>query len=84
MEEKSPACPSSSPQRRMKTGSIGPTMVVAMPLKMKPTNRTANSPVRLPEVRSGIAIAVVAMSQNILKERAAGGNYGLQARRYAA
>ena len=43
----------------MNTGSIGPTMVVAIPLKMKPTKSTASKPVRLPLVRSGISTVVV-------------------------
>ena len=34
-------------------------MVVAIPLKAKPTKSTASKPVRLLLVRSGIAIAVV-------------------------
>jgi hypothetical protein len=43
----------------MNIGNIGPTMVVAMPLKMKPTKRIASNPVLLPVVRSGIATVVV-------------------------
>jgi hypothetical protein len=45
----------------MNTGSIGPTMVVAIPLKMNPTKSTASKPVRLPVPRSGIATVVVDM-----------------------
>jgi hypothetical protein len=59
----------------MKTGRIGPTMVVAIPLKTKPTKSTASKAVRLP-VRSGIATVVVAdMLSNILKEQAARGKF---------
>jgi hypothetical protein len=58
----------------MKTGSIGPTMVVAIPLKTKPTKSTASRVVRLLLARSGIATVVVAdMLSSILKERAARG-----------
>jgi len=44
----------------MNTGSIGPTIVVAMPLKMKPMKRIVSNPVGLLVVRSGIATVVVA------------------------
>lgn len=60
----------------MKTGSIGPTMVVAIPLKTKPTKSTASKAVRLLPVRSGIATVVVAdMLLNILMEQAARGKF---------
>ena len=65
----------------MKTGSIGPTMVVAIPLKTKPTKSTASKVVRLLRVRSGIATVVVAdMLPNILKEQAARGKFHSQPR----
>ncbi len=44
----------------MKTGSIGPTIVVAIPLKTKPTKSAANKAVRPLLARSGIATVVVA------------------------
>jgi hypothetical protein len=60
----------------MKTGSIGPTMVVAIPLKTKPMKSTASRAARLLLARSGIATVVVAdMSSNILKEQAAIGKF---------
>jgi hypothetical protein len=43
----------------MNTGRIGPIIVVAIPLKMKPMKRTAIRLVRLFVVRSGIATVVV-------------------------
>jgi hypothetical protein len=43
----------------MNTGSIGPTMVVAMPLKMNPIKSTASRPARLGTARSGVATGVV-------------------------
>jgi hypothetical protein len=43
----------------MNTGSIGPMIVVAIPLKTNPTKSTASKRVRLLVVRSGIATAVV-------------------------
>jgi hypothetical protein len=60
---------------------MGPTMVVAIPLKTNPTKSTASKPVRLPLVRSGIStVVVVDMLQNILKEQAARGNFPLKLR----
>ena len=83
MVEKRPACPSSRPHLRMNTGSIGPTIVVAIPLKMKPTKRTASRPVLV--LRSGVDTIVVAdMLRNILKEQAAGGNFGVKRGSYVA
>ena len=67
----------------MNTGSIGPTIVVAIPLKMNPTKRTASTPVRVLVLRSGVDTVVVAdMLRNILKDRAAGGNFGVKAGSY--
>jgi hypothetical protein len=43
----------------MNTGNIGPTMVVAIPLKTNPKKSTVSKPVRLLLVRSGIATEVV-------------------------
>jgi hypothetical protein len=43
----------------MNTGSIGPMIVVAIPLKTNPTKSTASKRVRLLVVRSGIATVVV-------------------------
>jgi hypothetical protein len=43
----------------MNNGNIGPTIVVAIPLKTNPTKSTASRPVRLLLVRSGTATVVV-------------------------